>query len=102
MKVGGQGLGLDFCPRTCVCVCVCVCVCEKETEREIYKKVLRKTIEFGGEKDWLIKKKKKKRKKILFPLQNYPSSHLPTPDILSLPMMSLLYPEPAQSSKSFL
>ena len=80
-------------------------MCEKETEREIYsyKKVLRKTVEFGGVKAWLIKKKKgKKRKKILFPLQNYPSSHLPTPDILSLPMMSLLYPEPAQSSKSFL
>ena len=63
MKVGGQGLGLDFCPRTCVCVCVCVCVCEKETEREIYKKVIRKTVEFGGEKDWLIKKKKKEKKK---------------------------------------
>ena len=42
-----------------------MCVCEKETEREIYsyKKVLRKTVEFGGVKAWLIKKKKRKEKK---------------------------------------
>ena len=55
-----------------------MCVCEKETEREIYsyKKVLRKTVEFGGVKAWLIKKKRKeKEKKYCF---HYKITLLPT------------------------
>lgn len=77
-----------------------LCACVRERDRQ--RRGRRDTITLKGFQknrrvQWSEVLACKKNKEMLFPLQNYPSPYLPTSDISSLPMMSLLHSEPVKA-----